>query len=85
MISIEDDLPKKGVEVLLYNKNWINEDFTPQGIRIGFLDDLSGWTSAYWCNYHDEYHTRTSDEDDEQFEDYKAVNQIPTHWMPLPQ
>lgn len=57
----------------------------PQGIRIGFLDDLSGWTSAYWCNYHDEYHTRTSDEDDEQFEDYKAVNQIPTHWMPLPQ
>ena len=59
-------------------------DFNPKGIRIGFLDDVSGWISAYWCNYHDDYHTRTSDEDDKQFNDYKAENQVPTHWMEIP-
>lgn len=37
MISIEDDLPKKGVEVLLYNKNWINEDFTPPRYKDRFF------------------------------------------------
>jgi len=73
-----------GIEFLLFNEKWKDEDFNPNGIRIGFLDDVSGWTSAYWCNYHDDYHTRTSDEDDNQFEDYKAENQIPTHFMRLP-
>lgn len=68
-------------EVLLFNEKWINEDWNPKGIRIGFHDDVSGWVSACWCNYHDEYHTRYSDEDNDRFEDYKAQNQIPTHYM----
>lgn len=79
-IKVSDELPERGVEIQLFNKLWINEDFNPLGIRFGFLDDVSGWVSAYWCNYHDSYHTRTSDEDDKTFEDFKAENQIPTHW-----
>ena len=80
-IPLTEKEPEEGFEVLLYNKNWINEDWNPKGVRVGYLDGVGGWISAYWCNYHDDYHTRTSDEDDKQFEDYKAENQIPTHWM----
>ena len=82
-IKVSEKLPTPGTEVLLYNEKWINEDFNPKGIRIGFRDDVSGWISAYWCNYHDDYHTRTSDEDDLQFVDSKAENQVPTHWMEI--
>lgn len=78
-----NNIPPEG-EVLLYNEKWINEDWNPNGVRIGFYDDVSGWVSAYWCNYHDEYHTRTSEDDDKQFEDFKGKNQIPTHWLPIP-
>ena len=84
-IDINDSLPDSGVEVLLFNSVWINEDYNPKGIRIGFLDDVSGWTSAYWCNYHDDYHTRISEVDNIQFKDNKGENQIPTHWMSLPE
>ena len=84
-ISTKSRIPKKGIEVLLFNEKWINEDYNPKGIRIGFLDDVSGWTSAYWCNYHDDYHTRTSDGDNKQFKDFKASNQVPTHWMSIPE
>ena len=82
-ISIDKQLPEAGFEVLLFNAKWIDEDFNPKGVRIGCRDDLAGWYSAYWCNYHDEYHTRTTDEDDKQFTDFKAENQIPTHWMEI--
>lgn len=81
-INIEKQLPEEGKEVLLYNKKWVHEDFNPHGIRIGFLGG-EGWISAYYCNCHDEYMTRNSVEDDEEFEDSKAENQIPTHWCPL--
>lgn len=81
LIDVKKDIPVLGVEVILYNEKWKNEDYNPNGYRIGFLDDVSGWTSAYWCNHHDSYHTRTSDEDNNQFEDYKSETQIPTHWF----
>lgn len=82
-IKSEKDYPEKGTEVLLFKKSWINQDYNPRGVRIGYLDDVSGWVSAYWCNYHNAYHTRTSNEDNDQFEDFKSINQIPTHWKPL--
>lgn len=81
-IPIEEELPPEGVECLLQNEKWINEDYNPKGIRNGFLGGDGIWVSNYWCNYHDEYHTRTSDEDDESFSDPKAENQVPTHWRP---
>jgi hypothetical protein len=72
--------PKSGVEVLLFSKKWINEDYNPSGVRIGFFDDVAGWTSARWCNYHDDYHTRKSEDDDKNFKDFKGSNQIPSHF-----
>lgn len=72
-----------GIELLLYNEKWINEDYNPKGIRIGFYDDLDGWVSAYWCNYHDCYHTRVSSEDNDQFELSRAEDQVPTHYAEI--
>lgn len=82
-INVTEKLPEKGYEVLLYNKKWIDEDFNPKGVRVGFLTDLLGWISAYWCNYHEEYHTRTSDELEGNLKEYKSVDQIPTHWKEI--
>ncbi len=83
-VSVKDNPPEEGIEFLLYNEKWIDEDFNPKGIRVGFLDGLGGWISSHWCNTHDEYHTRISSEDDKQFEDFKGENQVPTHYWPLP-
>ena len=83
-INDKDKKPPKGIEMLLFNADWMDSDFNPHGIRIGFLCDAFGWTSAYWCNYHDRYYTRISDEDsfvnNSEFKDDKAANQIPTHY-----
>lgn len=62
-------------EVLLYNKKWVDEDFNPKGIRIGYYNACSGWTSAYWLDEYDDYSTAESDIDN-----FHA----PTHWMKLP-
>lgn len=80
LISLTEETPPSGEELILFNEKWIHPDFNPKGIRIGFHCDVQGWVSAYWCSYHDEYHTRTSDEDNDQFELSKAEDQIPTHW-----
>lgn len=50
-----EELPNDELgEVLGYSPNWINEDFTPDGIRVCFLSD-DGWVSAMWSNEHDCY------------------------------
>ena len=38
-----------GEEVIAFNKEWIDEDFNPNGTRIGFLLD-DGFISATWNN-----------------------------------
>lgn len=38
-ISIKDRPLKLGEEVIGYNPSWIDEDFNPNGTRIGFLSD----------------------------------------------
>lgn len=76
----EDHLIPEGSEVLLFNEKWIDEDFNPNGVRIGFKCDLTNWTSAYYSSYKDCYFTRYADEDDNNFELSKAEDQIPTHF-----
>lgn len=34
----EKELPL-GVEVIAFNKEWIDEDFNPNGTRVGFMQD----------------------------------------------
>jgi hypothetical protein len=45
-IDVKERLPEIGVEIILFNGKWIDEDFNPNGTRVGFIDDR-GWTSAY--------------------------------------
>jgi len=78
-IPVDSELPEEGIEVLFKSDKWINEDYNPNGTRIGFYNG-DWYTTAYWCNYQDCYMERTSDEDDDTFEDSLAINQIPTHW-----
>jgi hypothetical protein len=73
-ISVDDELPdpEDGGDFLLFNEKWIDEDFNPKGVRIGFYNpDVSdtGWTSARWSPSHDEYITKNDD--------------APTHWRPI--
>lgn len=81
--NVKDKLPPEdGQDILLQNDRWIDEDYNELGVRIGSYGD-DQWISAYWCRNHDEYHTRTTVEDDKQFEDFEAINQIPTKWKPI--
>ena len=38
-INYKEQKPPYGVEVLAYHHEWVNEDFNPKGIRVGFLQD----------------------------------------------
>ena len=76
----KDTVIPDGIELLLYNEKWICKDFNPNGTRIGFKDNITVWTSAYYSNYKDSYFTRTAEEDDKNFELNKSEDQIPTHY-----
>ena len=84
-LKYPENKPEIGIEVLMHNPVWIDENYNPKGIRIGFLDDVSGWTSAQWCNNIESYNTRTSDEDDDAFKLSLAIEQEPILWMYYPE
>lgn len=42
-------------EVLAHHPDWIDEDFNPKGIRIGFVGGEGNFISAYWWDYQDTY------------------------------
>ena len=48
-------LPPIGVEVIAFNHKWINGDFNPRGIRVGFQCNDGDFISAYWWDYQDDY------------------------------
>lgn len=81
-ISIKEKLPEQGIEVLLFNENWKDEDYNTKGIRIGFLDGLNGFISAHWWNYQDCYMTISKDEclGNPHFSEKIQNSTEPTHW-----
>lgn len=87
-IIANGDLPVAGVEVLGYSKEWIDEDYNQDGIRICYMVDLTDedglyiWSSAIWCGYHDEWHTVSSDDE---MEERKLNHSKPTHWIEKPE
>lgn len=83
-ISIEDELPKEGEEVLLFNEKWKDEDYNPRGLRIGFLG-ADGFISAHWWNYQDCYMTISKNECEGNSAYSKEIQEItePTHWRPI--
>ena len=38
-INYQEQKPPIGVEVIAYHHKWVDEDFNPNGTRIGFLSD----------------------------------------------
>lgn len=83
--------PEQGVEIIGFSKEWIDEDFNPEGTRICYMQDLliGGldenpehiWSSAAWCNTCDEWHTVNSDDE---IVEGQLPRTPPTHWRPKP-
>lgn len=83
--EIKVQQPEFGVEVICFNPAWINEDFNPNGTRIGFLNGEGVFTTAHWWDYQDCYMTISkSDCEGEEFSDEIKNSTEPTHWIPLP-
>lgn len=76
----ETDKPDTGIEVFGYNEAWKDEDFNPEGVSVCFLTDEGFWYVAYWCNQHDEWHTRPTGEEQWDKEKYESFLPPPTHW-----
>lgn len=83
-----------GEEVIAFNKKWIDEDFNPNGTRVGFLGD-DGFISAEWDDECDEYETHYEEGDDyydgvsgipgaDKYHKQFARPNMPTHWMKMP-
>lgn len=61
-----ESAPKDGTPLWLFNEDWIDEDFNPQGICYGsYCDGLDCWVVAYWDSVNDEY---------------SKENKDPSHW-----
>lgn len=60
-------------EVIAKSAKWVDEDFNPRGIRVGFMTD-HGFISAKWVDYHDCYMDRCSGDN---------TDEMPTHWRPI--
>lgn len=88
-IIANGELPPICTEVLGYAKEWIDEDYNPEGTRICFMEDDGYWITGVFCNVCDEYHTTMSGDligdgitpcsmDDD-------GNEVPpTHWIEKP-
>lgn len=79
-ISVEDQKPPVGTEVDAFNKEWIDEDFNPSGIRIGYMDDNGNFNSAKWDGQQDAYFLTTTGE-----KDWEGIIEVmPSHWRHRP-
>lgn len=85
-IKWEDKKPKEGIEVIAYHHKWLDEDFNPNGTRIGFINGDGEFTSAYWWDYQDCYTTINFSSCLEEVEFYRnhIDNTEPEMWMPIP-
>ena len=94
-IDINKQPLEEGIEVIAYNEKWIDEDFNPNGTRIGFLNGDGNFTSATWNNEQDCYDTCWEEGDDyykgvsgipgeDEYHRQFAKPNMPTHYMLIP-
>jgi len=86
-VDIKNALPENSLEVICFNKEWVNVDFNPSGTRIGFLNGDNEFTTAHWWDYQDTYITISKNEcdhDPQAFSDQIKNNTEPTHWILIP-
>ena len=84
-INYQEQRPPFGVEVIAYHHKWIDEDFNPRGIRVGFLG-FDGFISAFWYDEQDCYETISKQhcESNKDFYANHIDNIEPEFWTPIP-
>ena len=84
-INYKEEKPSFGVEVIAYHHKWVDEDFNPNGTRIGFLSN-DGFTSAFWWDYQDCYKTISKQhcESNKDFYANHIDNTEPEFWLLIP-
>ena len=84
-INYQEQKPPFGVEVIAYHHKWVDEDFNPNGTRIGFLSD-EGFTSGFGWDEQDCYGAISKEicESDEDFDKNRSDNTEPEFWLPIP-
>ena len=84
-INYQEQKPPFGVEVVAYHHKWVDEDFNPNGTRVGFLGG-DGFISAFWWDYQDCYETISKPhcESDKDFYRSHIDNTEPEFWFPIP-
>ena len=84
-INCKEEEPPFGVEVIAYHHKWLDEDFNPNGTRIGFLSD-EGFRSAFWWDYQDcdETISKSHCESNRNFYRSHLDNTEPEFWLPIP-
>ena len=84
-INYQEQKPPFGVEVIAYHHKWVDEDFNPNGTRVGFLGD-EGFISAFWWDYQDCYETisKLNCESNRDFYRSHIDNTEPEFWSPIP-
>lgn len=83
-IKLSERKPEHSQEVICFNEAWVDEDFNPNGTRIGFLNGGGTFTTAHWLDYQDTYITVTIQVGEIIFWDHISNNTEPTHWMEMP-
>ena len=85
-INYQEQKPPFGVEVIAYHHKWVDEDFNPNGTRIGFLSD-EGFISAFWWDYQDCYETisKSHCESNKDFYRSHIDNTEPEFWTYFPE
>lgn len=78
-------MPEEGEEVLGYNKEWIDEDFNPDGICVCYATNEGYWDVAKWCGLHYEWHTRPTGAGQWEEDKYEMALAAPTHWRYKPE
>lgn len=85
-INYKEEKPPFGVEVIAYHHKWVDEDFNPNGTRVGFLGG-DGFISAFWWDYQDCYETisKLHCECNKNFYRSHIINNTePEFWLPIP-
>lgn len=85
-LNFKEQEPPFGEEVLAFNRKWIDEDFNPRGIRVGFLSD-EGFISAFWYDEQDCYETisKLQCESNKDFYRSHIDNTEPEFWTYFPE
>ena len=78
----EGQKPDIGIEVLAYHEDWVNPDFAPDGVRVGFINGDGNFVSAYWWDHQDDYIAISKDrcEDKPDFFKNHISNTEPQYW-----